>query len=82
MRDLEAVSSIVVTHQLRDAFFVAEHMALKDGPDGVRFERAPANKADEAEFIMLRNGRIAFEGNASELRQAQQHDPYIQSFLS
>ena len=82
LRDLEAVSSIVVTHQLRDAFFVAEHMALKDGPDGVRFERAPANKADEAEFIMLRNGRIAFEGNASELRQAQQHDPYIQSFLS
>jgi len=82
LRDLEAVSSIVVTHQLRDAFFVAEHMAIKDGSDGVRFERAPANKADEAEFIMLRNGRIAFEGNASELRQAQQYDPYIQSFLS
>ncbi len=82
LRDLEQVSSIVVTHQLRDAFFVAEHMALPDGPDGVRFERAPASKADEAEFIMLREGRIAFEGNASELRAVQKRDKYIEAFLS
>ena len=82
LRDLELVSSIVVTHQLRDAFFVAEHMALPDGPDGVRFQRAPAAKADEAEFIMLREGRIAFEGNASELRAVQKRDKYIEAFLS
>ena len=82
LRDLEEVSSIVVTHQLRDAFFVAEHMAVKDGPDGVRFERAPAAKADEAEFIMLREGKIAFEGNASELRAIQKRDKYIEAFLS
>ncbi len=30
LRDLEHVSSIVVTHQLRDAFFVAENMAERD----------------------------------------------------
>ncbi len=82
LRDIEHVSSIVVTHQLRDAFFVAEHMALDDGRGGVRFERAPAQKADEAEFIMLRDGRIAFEGNATELRDVQKHDPYIEAFLS
>ena len=28
LRDLEGVSSIVVTHQLRDAFYVATHMAV------------------------------------------------------
>src|SRR2546427_5277665 len=33
LRDLEGVSSIVVTHQLRDAFYVATHMAVR-GPDG------------------------------------------------
>ena len=82
LRDLEEVSSIVVTHQLRDAFYVAEHMAVAEGPDGVRFERAPPSKADEAEFIMLREGKIAFEGNASELREVQKHDPYIEAFLS
>jgi phospholipid/cholesterol/gamma-HCH transport system ATP-binding protein len=82
LRDIEHVSSIVVTHQLRDAFFVAEHMALADGPGGVRFERAPEHKADEAEFIMLRDGRIAFEGNATELREVQKRDRYIEAFLS
>src|SRR5919106_3944952 len=82
LRDLENVSSIVVTHQLRDAFFVAEHMAVPDGRGGVRIERAPDDKTDEAEFIMLREGRIAFEGNASELREVQKHDPYIEAFLS
>jgi phospholipid/cholesterol/gamma-HCH transport system ATP-binding protein len=81
LRDIEHVSSIVVTHQLRDAFFVAEHRAVADGPD-VRFERASAQKADEAEFIMLREGKIAFEGNASELREAQRREPYIEAFLS
>ena len=33
LRDLENVSSIIVTHQLRDAFFVATHEAVR-GPDG------------------------------------------------
>ena len=81
LRDLEGVSSIVVTHQLRDAFFIAEHTAVRDG-DGVVFERATGAKEDEAEFIMLRDGRIDFEGNASELRARTKHDPYIESFLS
>jgi phospholipid/cholesterol/gamma-HCH transport system ATP-binding protein len=81
LRDLEGVSSIVVTHQLRDAFFVAEHMALRNGGD-VKIEKAPPRKADEAEFIMLKDGRIGFEGNASELRAIAGRDPYIHSFLS
>jgi phospholipid/cholesterol/gamma-HCH transport system ATP-binding protein len=81
LRDLEGVSSIVVTHQLRDAFFVAEHMAVRDNGT-LRFEKAPPGKADEAEFIMLKDGGIAFEGNASELRAAAQKDPYIDAFLS
>lgn len=82
LRDLEGVSSIVVTHQLRDAFFVAEHMAIREPGGALRFEKAPPKKADEAEFIMLKDGRIAFEGNASELREAARKDPYIDAFLS
>jgi phospholipid/cholesterol/gamma-HCH transport system ATP-binding protein len=81
LRDLEGVSSIVVTHQLRDAFFVAEHMAIRVGDD-VRIEKAPSRKADEAEFIMLIDGRIGFEGNASELREIAARDSYIHAFLS
>ena len=79
LRDLEAVSSIIVTHQLRDAFFVAEHEAIRDR-QGFRIERADAAKCDEAEFIMLRDGVVAFEGNAAELRAST--DEYIRTFLS
>jgi phospholipid/cholesterol/gamma-HCH transport system ATP-binding protein len=81
LRDLEGVSSILVTHQLRDAFFVAEHTATRRNPE-VTFDRASGHKADEAEFIMLRDGGIAFEGNAAELRKAAEQDAYIQAFLS
>jgi phospholipid/cholesterol/gamma-HCH transport system ATP-binding protein len=81
LRDLEGVSSIVVTHQLRDAFFIAEHTAVRNGSGHV-IQRAAGQKADEAEFIMLRDGGIAFEGNASELRERTERDSYISSFLS
>jgi phospholipid/cholesterol/gamma-HCH transport system ATP-binding protein len=79
LRDLEGVTSIVVTHQLRDAFFVATHEAVRQGRS-IQIAPADAQKADEAEFIMLKDGVVAFEGNASELRGST--DPYIREFLS
>jgi phospholipid/cholesterol/gamma-HCH transport system ATP-binding protein len=80
LRDLEHVSSIVVTHQLRDAFFVATHMAV-NGPDGkAKIVAATPEKEREAEFIMIRDGVIIFEGDADALRNST--DPYIQTFLS
>jgi phospholipid/cholesterol/gamma-HCH transport system ATP-binding protein len=79
LRDLEEVSSIIVTHQLRDAFFVATHEAIRDR-DGLRIVHADEQKSDEAEFIMLKEGVVAFEGNAAELRASK--DPYILTFLS
>ena len=79
LRDLENVSSIIVTHQLRDAFFVATHEAVR-GRDGYDIAPANAQKSDEAEFIMLKEGVISFEGNAAELRASK--DPYLKTFLS
>jgi phospholipid/cholesterol/gamma-HCH transport system ATP-binding protein len=81
LRDLEGVSSVLVTHQLRDAFFVAEHAASRNGGQ-LAIEKAAHDKAQQAEFIMLKDGRIHFEGNAGELRALAQHDEYLQSFLS
>jgi phospholipid/cholesterol/gamma-HCH transport system ATP-binding protein len=79
LRDLEEISSIVVTHQLRDAFRVATHEAVRDGRD-IRIERADEAKCEEAEFIMLKDGGIHFEGHAAELRNSR--DPYLRLFLS
>ena len=79
LRDLEEVTSILVTHQLRDAFFVATQEAVRRG-DKVEFKHAGPEKMQEAEFMMLKDGLIIFEGTADELRAST--DPYIQAFLS
>jgi phospholipid/cholesterol/gamma-HCH transport system ATP-binding protein len=79
LRDLEGVSSIVVTHQLRDAFYVAEHEARREHGT-VHVQRADQEKSSETEFLMLRDGRVHFEGNAHDLRASA--DDYIRNFLS
>jgi phospholipid/cholesterol/gamma-HCH transport system ATP-binding protein len=80
LRDLEGVSSIIVTHQLRDAFYVATHMARRDASGRVEIAPATRAKEREAEFIMLREGLIVFEGDADALRA--ETNPYIREFLS
>jgi len=79
LRDLEHVSSIIVTHQLRDAFYIATHGAVQASA-GVTFR--PVDDADRTEttFIMLKDGQVAFEGPAQDLRASP--DPYLRAFLS
>jgi phospholipid/cholesterol/gamma-HCH transport system ATP-binding protein len=79
LRDLEGISSIVVTHQLRDAFYIATHEATKAGK-AVDILLADEDKSEQAEFIMLRDGLIDFEGPAGDLKRSP--DPYIKKFLS
>ena len=80
LRDLEHVSSIVVTHQLRDAFYIATHMAVRGDDGKVQILPATPEKEREAEFIMLRDGLICFEGDAQALRTSD--DEYLKTFLS
>jgi phospholipid/cholesterol/gamma-HCH transport system ATP-binding protein len=78
LRDLERVTSIVVTHQIRDAFYVATHEAVLDNG---RLEMIAADKAktDRAEFMVLHEARICFDGSAAELLASQ--DSYLKEFL-
>jgi phospholipid/cholesterol/gamma-HCH transport system ATP-binding protein len=80
LRDLENVTSVIVTHQLRDAFFVATHEARRDEAGAIELVRADPEKVAQADFVMLRDGRVAFEGSAEELRTSS--DPYLREFLS
>ncbi len=50
-------------------------MAVRDANGAVRIVPATAEKEREAEFIMLRDGLIIFEGDADALRRSD--DPYI-----
>jgi phospholipid/cholesterol/gamma-HCH transport system ATP-binding protein len=80
LRDLEAVSSIVVTHQLRDAFFIAEKMAVTDARGVTEIVPASREKLDQSHFLMLRDGVVAFDGTAEALRATT--DDYLLLFQS
>jgi phospholipid/cholesterol/gamma-HCH transport system ATP-binding protein len=79
LRDLEHVTSVVVTHQLDDAFYIASHEAVRDD---VRLRIVPSAhlKANDAEFMMIREGKIYFEGTAADLQAST--DPYLRRFLA
>jgi len=79
LRDLEHVTSIVVTHQIRDAFYVATHRAVRTR-DGVHVGATEGTTASRAaEFIVLHDAGILFEGSASELLASR--DAYLKEFL-
>jgi phospholipid/cholesterol/gamma-HCH transport system ATP-binding protein len=78
LRDLEQVTSIVATHQIRDAFYIATHEAVrKDG----RVELVDTAGAENprVEFMVLHQGHIHFQGSAAELLESD--DPYLKEFL-
>jgi phospholipid/cholesterol/gamma-HCH transport system ATP-binding protein len=78
LRDVEHVTSILVTHQIRDAFYVATHEAVRQG-GRVRISGIPVEKATRATFLVLHEGRICFEGTAMELQASR--DAYLREFL-
>ena len=80
LRDLEQVTSVVVTHQLRDAFYIATHEAQRRNGGDVELVAAAQDKIEQADFVMIREGRVAFEGTAEDLRRSK--DEYLRTFLS
>jgi phospholipid/cholesterol/gamma-HCH transport system ATP-binding protein len=79
LRDLEEVTPVVVTHQLPDAFYVAGHQAVHVNGE-VQVTQAPPGQDVQADVIMLKDGRVYFEGTASQLRGSS--DPYVTAFLT
>jgi phospholipid/cholesterol/gamma-HCH transport system ATP-binding protein len=78
LRDLGHVTSVVVTHQIRDAFYVATHEAVgTNGRPQIRV--ASEAKGERASFMVLHEGRIYFEGTAAALLASR--DGYLQEFL-
>ena len=78
LRDLHHVTLLVVTHQIRDAFYVAAHQAVQE--NGVlRIREVPEVQGTRAKFMVLHDGQISFEGSAGELLAS--HDAYLREFL-
>ena len=78
LRDLEDVTSIVVTQQIRDAMYIATH---KTAGNGDKLEVVPVEASEDVgtEFMVLHEGGIKFQGSATELMASK--DPYLERFL-
>jgi len=75
LRDLEHVTSIVVTHQIRDAFYIANHEAVRAG-GRVAIRESPVERA---RFLVLHEGGIFYEGSGEALLASK--DAYLREFL-
>jgi phospholipid/cholesterol/gamma-HCH transport system ATP-binding protein len=80
VRDLDGVSSIMVTHQLRDAYNVARTFVLRKEDEYVTSAVDDVSTLEGTEFLMLQEGSVLFEGSPYELQTSS--DPYIKEFLS
>jgi phospholipid/cholesterol/gamma-HCH transport system ATP-binding protein len=79
LRDLEHVTSIVVTHQIRDAYYIATHEAVRSPTGEIQFVEGDDTDERRAQFLVLHEGRIMFEGSAAELLASK--NVYLEEFL-
>ena len=78
-RDVYQSSSLLVTHRLQDAFTMASHFFDRKQNKMVPISQDPGRDV-HTRFLMYRDGKVIFEGTATEL--LQEHDPYIREYLS
>jgi phospholipid/cholesterol/gamma-HCH transport system ATP-binding protein len=78
-RDVYKTSSLLVSHRLQDAFAMATH-----GFDRSTGHLRPISPGAQAEvpmtFLLLRDGKVIFDGSAHELTHSS--DPYIREYFS
>jgi phospholipid/cholesterol/gamma-HCH transport system ATP-binding protein len=79
LRDLQNVTSVVVSQQIRDAHYIATHYAEQSAAEGLRVVKEDTGQDGRAKFMVLHDGGIIFEGTADELMASK--DPYLQRFL-
>lgn len=79
LRDLEGVTSIFVTHDLKSAMALAFECAVQRPDGSVEVLEMGGKCVPNTRFIMLRDGKILFEGTGEEMRNIE--DEYIQEFF-
>jgi phospholipid/cholesterol/gamma-HCH transport system ATP-binding protein len=78
LRDVEHVTSIVVSQQIRDAMYIATHKTARSNG---HMKVVPTDNAEatRAEFMVLKDGHIIFHGSAADLMAST--DAYLRRFL-
>ena len=79
LRDVYGVTALLATHRLQDGFALA-NFHFDPRSKKVRRDSSPeSSNAAPTRFLVLRAGKIYFEGSPDELMKSQ--DPYLQRFL-
>jgi len=80
LRDLENVSSIVVTHEMDVVkYLTSEYVTVTDKGELQFKDEGQALCLTNTNILMLRNGREIFSGTSTELIESE--DPYIHDFI-
>ena len=80
LRDLEDVSSIFVTHEMKNIEYLSSEYATVNEEGEVVFELEGEKLClINTEVIMLREGKIIFSGKDEELKRSK--EPYIHRFI-
>ncbi|PYS24905.1 MAG: organic solvent resistance ABC transporter ATP-binding protein [Acidobacteria bacterium] len=80
LRDLENVSSIVVTHEMDVVKYLTSEYVSVDEKGKLRFREDRQNLClTNTNILMLRRGREIFSGTGTELIESE--DPYIREFI-
>jgi phospholipid/cholesterol/gamma-HCH transport system ATP-binding protein len=79
LRDVYGVTSLLATHRLQDGFALA-NFHFDPRSKKVRRDSSPeSSRAAPTRFLVLRAGKIYFEGSPDELMKSP--DPYLRRFL-
>jgi phospholipid/cholesterol/gamma-HCH transport system ATP-binding protein len=78
LRDVYGVTALMATHRLQDGFALAN---FHFDPETRTVRRGQSSRTAPAatRFVVLRDGRIYFDGSPEEMRGSK--DPYLQRFL-
>jgi phospholipid/cholesterol/gamma-HCH transport system ATP-binding protein len=78
-RDVSKTSALLVSHRLQDGFMLASHYY-----DPLTNQMQPVDgkpmRDVHTSFMVLRDGKVIFDGNAQQLGQVQ--DPYIREYIA
>jgi len=80
LRDIKSVTAVFVTHRMRDAFTLATEYASNGGRQISFHTEDNFVCIANTRFLMLRDGKIIFEGPDEVLRRSK--DEYIKRFLA
>lgn len=78
-RDVYHSSALMVTHRLQDAFIMASHYFDTEANQMRPLSESPKRDVNTT-FLVLRDGKVIFDGTAVEL--AQTRDEYIREFIA